>query len=134
MPHNNANIYCISRCECTSNGVMNAYNEAIIYQYNEQSSLIKDNVNTFAFKFTQKAVSTMSCVYDLEQYSHLHNSCPFFWFRNCPPTLVEGDYSNGFVRPSVRQSIRPFIDTILSPQLLLQFSRDFDKTFQLLFP
>ena len=20
---------------------------------------------------------------------------------NCPPTLVEGDYSNGFVRPSV---------------------------------
>ena len=35
-----------------------------------------------------------------------------------PPTLVEGDYSNGFVRPSV--------DTILSPQLL-QFSRDLVK-------
>ena len=44
----------------------------------------------------------------------------------CHPTLVEGDYINGFVRPSV--------DTILSPHLLLQFSRDFDKTFQLLFP
>ena len=33
-----------------------------------------------------------------------------------PPVLVEVDCSNGFVRPSV--------DTILSPQLLLQFLRD----------
>ena len=24
----------------------------------------------------------------------------------CPPTLVEGDYSNGFVRPFFRQSVR----------------------------
>ena len=40
--------------------------------------------------------------------------------------LVEGDYSNEFIQPSV--------DTILSLQLLLQFSRDFDETFQLLFP
>ena len=38
----------------------------------------------------------------------------------CPPMLVEGDYSNGFVHP--------YVDTILSPQLLLQFSRDFDET------
>ena len=30
-------------------------------------------------------------------------------------------------------SVRPFVDTILSPQLL-QFSRDFDETFQLLLP
>ena len=29
--------------------------------------------------------------------------------------------------------VRPSVDTILSPQLLLQFSRDFDETFQLLF-
>ena len=43
---------------------------------------------------------------------------------NCPPTQVKGDYSFGFVRPSV--------DTILSPQLLRQFSRDFDDTFQVL--
>ena len=35
---------------------------------------------------------------------------------------------------SVRPSVRPSVDTILSPQLLLQFSRDFDETFQLLFP
>ena len=48
----------------------------------------------------------------------------------CFPTLVEGDYNNGFVR----QSVRPSVDTILTPQLLLQFSRDFDETFQLLFP
>ena len=48
-------------------------------------------------------------------------------FSLCP-TLVEGDYSNGFVRPSVR----PSVDTILSPQLVLQFSRDFDETFQLI--
>ena len=33
----------------------------------------------------------------------------------------------------VRQSIHPSIETILSPQLL-QFSRDFDETYQLLFP
>ena len=52
----------------------------------------------------------------------------------CPPTLVEGGYSNGFIRPSGRQSVRPSVDTILSSQLLLQFSRDFDGTFQLLFP
>ena len=31
-------------------------------------------------------------------------------------------------------SFRPSVDTLLSPQLLLQFSRDFDETFQLLFP
>ena len=37
------------------------------------------------------------------------------------------------VRHSVRPSVRPSVDTILSPQLL-QFSRDFDETFQLLFP
>ena len=48
----------------------------------------------------------------------------------CPPTLVEGDYSNGFVRPSIRQSV----DTILSPQLFLQVSKDFDLTFQILLP
>ena len=54
----------------------------------------------------------------------LHFLCVCVFF--CPPTLVEGDYSNGFVHPSV--------DTILSLQLLLQFSRDFDETFQLLFP
>ena len=53
---------------------------------------------------------------------------------HCPPTLVEGDYSNGFVRPSVSQSVRLSVDTILSPQLPLQVSRDFDETFQLLFP
>ena len=55
----------------------------------------------------------------------------------CPTTLVEGDYNNGLVhpsvRPSIRPSVRPSVDTILSPQLLLQFSRDFDETFQLLF-
>ena len=50
---------------------------------------------------------------------------------HCPPTLVEGDYSNGFVRPSY---VRLSVDKILSPQLPLQFSRDFDETFQLLFP
>ena len=38
------------------------------------------------------------------------------------------------VCPSFHPSIRPSVDTILSPQLLLQFSRDFDETFQLLFP
>ena len=32
-----------------------------------------------------------------------------------------------------RPSVRPSVDTILSPHLLLQFSRDFDETFQLLF-
>ena len=53
---------------------------------------------------------------------------------NCPPTLVGGDYSNGFVRPSIRPPVHPFVDTSLSPQHLLQFSRDFDETFQLLFP
>ena len=42
----------------------------------------------------------------------------------CTPTLVEGDYSNGFV----------CLSGILSPQLLLQFSRDFDESFKLLFP
>ena len=35
---------------------------------------------------------------------------------------------------SVRPSVCPSVDTILSPQLLLQFLRDFDETFQLLFP
>ena len=49
---------------------------------------------------------------------------------HCPPTLVKGDYSNGFVRPSVHLSI----DTILSRHLLLQFSRDFDETFQFPWP
>ena len=55
-------------------------------------------------------------------------------FSNFPPTLVEGDYSNGFVCPyvlmSVRPSVRPSIDTILSPQhpysfqgILMKFSR-----------
>ena len=39
---------------------------------------------------------------------------------NCHPTLVEEDYSNGFVCPS----LSPSVDTILSPHLLLQFSRD----------
>ena len=34
--------------------------------------------------------------------------------NGCPPTIVEGDYGNGFVRPSVRRH---------TPQLLLQFSR-----------
>ena len=51
--------------------------------------------------------------------------------HNCPPTLVEGDCSNVFIRPTfVRQSV----DKILSPHLFLQFSREFDETFQLLFP
>ena len=49
---------------------------------------------------------------------------------NCHPTLVEGDYNNGLVCPSVS----PSVDTILSRHLLLQFSRDFDGTFRLLFP
>ena len=40
------------------------------------------------------------------------------------------DYSNGFFC----RSVRPSVDTILSRQLLLQFSRNFDETFQLLFP
>ena len=35
---------------------------------------------------------------------------------------------------SVRPSIRPSVDTILSPQVLVQFSRDIDETFQLLLP
>ena len=40
---------------------------------------------------------------------------------------------------SVLSSVRPYVspsivDTILSPHLLLQFSRDFDETFKLLFP
>ena len=39
----------------------------------------------------------------------------------CPPTLVEGDCINGFVRPSTRPSVRPSVDTILSTHLLLQF-------------
>ena len=38
------------------------------------------------------------------------------------------------ILPSFRPSVRQFVDTILSPQLLLQFSRDFDETFQVLFP
>ena len=50
------------------------------------------------------------------------------FFTHAKPTItkVEGDYSFGFVRPSV--------DTMLFPQLLLQFSRDFDETFKLSFP
>ena len=31
----------------------------------------------------------------------------FFGDHFCPPTLVEGDYSNGFVCPSFRPSARP---------------------------
>ena len=31
-------------------------------------------------------------------------------------------------------SVRLFVDTLLSPQLLLQFSRDFDEIFQILLP
>ena len=30
--------------------------------------------------------------------------------------------------------LRLSVDTIMSPHLILQFSRDFDETFQLLFP
>ena len=34
-----------------------------------------------------------------------HNTGPLF----CPPTLVEGDYSNGFVHPSVLPSVSPSV-------------------------
>ena len=47
-------------------------------------------------------------------------------FLNCHPTLVEGNYSNGFVHSS--------FNSFLSPQLLAQYSVDFSETFQLLFP
>ena len=84
--------------------------------------------------------------FTLEKFSSTAGVINFLWnplnspvTRDCPPTLVEGDYSNGFVRLSFRSSFLPsvspsVVDTILSPHLLLQFSRDFDETFQLLFP
>ena len=53
--------------------------------------------------------------------------CVFLFF--VPGRKSKGDYSFGFVRPSVR----PSVETILSLQLL-EFSRDFDETLQLLFP
>ena len=41
----------------------------------------------------------------------------------CPPTLVEGDYKNGFVRLSVHSAVLPWTqwDGSLWTQLLLQF-------------
>ena len=66
-------------------------------------------------------------IFELFSYPFSSGALLIYGFSpNCPLTLVKGDYSNGFVRQSV--------DTILSPQLLLQFSKDFDETFQLLFP
>ena len=50
-----------------------------------------------------------------------------------PDVSRRGCVKGPSVRQSVSQPVRPS-DTILSPQLLLQFSRDFDETFQLLFP
>ena len=52
------------------------------------------------------------------------NACVSRW--KSKGTIVMGS--------SVHPPDRPSIDTILSPQLLLQFSRDFDEAFQLLFP
>ena len=56
----------------------------------------------------------------------VNNCAPFI--ADCHPkgTIVLGS--------SVRPSVCPSVDTILSPQLLLQLSRDFNETFQLLFP
>ena len=53
----------------------------------------------------------------------------------CPPTLFKGTIGLGssFIL-SISPSVCLSVGTILSQQHLLQFSRDFDETFQLLFP
>ena len=59
----------------------------------------------------------------------------FSRFINRSSCLRNSSYSfQGILTIVMGSSVRPSVDTSLSPQLLLQFSRDFDETFQLLFP
>ena len=51
-----------------------------------------------------------------------------FWGENSTHTI-----DNGVHITMQLWRVRPSIDTSLSSQLLLHFSRDFDETFQLLF-